>query len=351
MSETPEAPAGLLPLALQAALEESEASVLAVDRQCRVILSSRAFRQRFRVTGDNAPLAAAVPSLRGTALYSLLTAAARGELGSQRVEPMPSTHFMRGRIIAKDWGALLRLDEVVSDLEAEELRWELQDDFAHAFLTPVTLIGGYTELVQAQLAADDPGRKSLDLVLRQSQLLTDRVNHLLYISRLQAGKAELEFVALDLRLLLAEVVDVIIPRVDQKGQGLRVMIPENDVPIVGDHKAVYSLMLNLLDNSIKYTPYSGRIEVEVERRPPVARLIVRDNGIGIPAEQHERVFQRFYRTEEACKSSNPGVGLGLAEVRQIVQAHGSELQLTSSPGRGTAVQVDFPLRGNWQPEA
>jgi two-component system phosphate regulon sensor histidine kinase PhoR len=127
----------------------------------------------------------------------------------------------------------------------------------------------------------------------------------------------------------------------RKGVTLRVE-PIGDIPFVGDEDLLRRLMLNLLDNGIKYTPAGGSVTVKLVAGPPEVRIVVSDTGVGIPAEAAPHVFERFYRVERARSREDGGSGLGLAIARWVAEAHGGEIKLTSSPGRGTTFTVSLP---------
>ena len=111
------------------------------------------------------------------------------------------------------------------------------------------------------------------------------------------------------------------------------------------------MILNLLDNAVKYTPAGGEISLALTRQNGNAEIVVRDTGIGIPEADRQRIFDRFYRVDKARSRALGGAGLGLSIVRWIVEVHGGEIHIDSSPGRGSTFTVDLPLKAEGQVEA
>src|SRR5215813_7991572 len=128
-------------------------------------------------------------------------------------------------------------------------------------------------------------------------------------------------------------------------KGLRLMTDFDSTSIVlsGDDELLKRMILNLLDNAVKYTPEGGDVYVELSRRNGSAQLVVRDSGIGIPEVDLTRIFDRFYRVDKARSRELGGAGLGLSIVRWIVEAHGGSIDVKSSPNHGSAFTVDLPL--------
>jgi signal transduction histidine kinase len=146
----------------------------------------------------------------------------------------------------------------------------------------------------------------------------------------------------DLSALVAGVVETMRPLADARGIGLQADIA-NGVRLAGDGARLRQVFFNLLDNAIKYTPEGGRIEVRAEGRDRDTVVVVRDTGVGIPAEHLPRVFDRFYRVDKARSREEGGTGLGLSISKSIVAAHGGRIELSSTPGQGTTCTVTLPV--------
>lgn len=213
-------------------------------------------------------------------------------------------------------------------------------DAAHELRTPLTAVGGQLEMLMLG-AVSDPAqqRRALQRMNSELERMGRLVDDLLTLSRLDARPA-----------LRDEVVDVAMLMQDVTQQ-LRQLMPDHrltlnataPVPIMGDPDRLRQVCLNVLDNARKYTPAGGDVHVSVEQREGKAVITVSDTGVGIPADDVDHVWDRFYRVDQARTRPRGGAGLGLAIVKGIVEAHGGTATLTSTLGAGTTVTLCFPL--------
>jgi signal transduction histidine kinase len=168
------------------------------------------------------------------------------------------------------------------------------------------------------------------------------VESLLTISRLDAGEVKMDKSHLDLGELATSTAGEMKLLGEEKSIGLRIHA-ETGVHVVGDRVRLQQVIVNLIDNSIKYTPAGGMIEVRVGREGDSAVLEVSDNGLGIPAHALPHVFERFYRADKARSRATGGAGLGLSIVKAICAAHNGEIKVSSQEGRGSRFRVELPL--------
>ena len=202
-------------------------------------------------------------------------------------------------------------------------------DAAHELRTPLTAL-----TLQVQLAAralsDDERAIALDRMEQGVKRATRLVQQLLTMARLDPESAQKPAVPTDLAMLATTVVDELRPLAAQKSIVLEVDA-RTPVWVLGQEDALRILLTNLIDNAIRYTAASGQVEVSVQPGNATAQLIVQDNGPGIPADERERVFDRFYRGRDAAAG---GSGLGLAIVRQIADLHAGSVALSANPETG-----------------
>ena len=174
----------------------------------------------------------------------------------------------------------------------------------------------------------------------------DRLSHivegLFAISRLDAGEAATEWVALDLAHLAGATADQMSLLAEDKEIKLSCEALMG-VWVEGDRARLKQVVVNLLDNAIKYTPRGGAVELKVGREDGKAVLEVSDNGIGIPAEALPQVFERFFRVDDARSREQGGAGLGLSIVKSICTAHHGRVEVSSQPGRGSRFHVELPI--------
>jgi signal transduction histidine kinase len=215
-------------------------------------------------------------------------------------------------------------------------------DASHELRTPLTVLQGELESLvqQPQFTAD--WRDRVGSALEEVDRLAHIVEGLFAISRLDAGEAAAEWVPLDLTQLTAATADQMSLLAEDKGINVACDAGPS-VWVKGDRARLKQLVVNLLDNAIKYTAQGGAIALTVETQNSKAVLEVSDNGIGIPPEALPRVFERFFRVDEARSREQGGAGLGLCIVKSICTAHNGHVDVSSSPGAGSRFRVELPL--------
>jgi signal transduction histidine kinase len=226
--------------------------------------------------------------------------------------------------------------------EADRLKDEFVALISHDLRTPLTSIMGYLELAMDDDALGDEARSYLEVVQRNSERLLRLVNDLLFVARLEAGELDLHPTALDLGAVVRQSVEEARPRAAGKGIELGCEV-QSVQPLAGDKGRLFQLLDNLISNAIKFTPEGGRVDVRLLERDSRVRIEVADTGIGISAEDHARLFERFFRAKTATERHIPGTGLGLYIASAIAEAHGGSIDVDSEPGRGTTFCVVLPL--------
>jgi heavy metal sensor kinase len=215
-------------------------------------------------------------------------------------------------------------------------------DASHELRTPLTVLRGELENLGQDARLDEASRDTIGSMLEEVERLTDIVEGLVALSRLDAGEAKREWVPFDLADLTATTADQMNLLAEDKGISVRCG-PEQKVFVEGDRARLKQVIVNLLDNAIKYTSRGGTIQLNVTRQNGNAILDVADSGIGIPAESVPHVFDRFFRVDKARTRDEGGAGLGLSIVKSICTAHGAELQVESTVGKGSRFRIKLPL--------
>lgn len=214
-------------------------------------------------------------------------------------------------------------------------------DASHELRTPLTVLRTELEnLARNPQPGPDPYER-LGSLLQPVERLSKTVERLFALSRLDAGEAQTEWIAIDLGELVATTVDQMLLLAADKG--IKVSCDaQQRVVVTGDRSRLKQIVVNLLDNAIKYTPAGGAVHLRVTVSDGQAVLSVEDSGIGIPAEALPHVFERFYRVDTTRSTETGGAGLGLAIVKTICDAHGAVVRVASALGRGSSFQVTFP---------
>ena len=225
----------------------------------------------------------------------------------------------------------------------------LKDEFialvSHELRTPLTSIHGYLELLLDGGAGDLGAEQErfLAVVARNSKRLMQLVGDLLFMAQVEAGKLALELEEVDLNELMKECLEAAKPAADDKQIEL-VSEREETPAMLGDRSRIAQVLDNLVSNALKFTPHGGRVSVRVSRDGDDAVVEVADNGVGIPAVEQARLFERFFRSSNATDQAIPGTGLGLTIAKTIVERHEGSIEIESAEGAGTTVRLRLPLR-------
>jgi signal transduction histidine kinase len=244
-------------------------------------------------------------------------------------------------------GILRALERIRSRLiEADRLKDEFVALISHDLRTPLTSIMGYTELAlddEIEPKLDEERRGYLAVVSRSSSRLLRLVDDLLFVARLQSGRLDLTPTPLDLCEIARQAVSEAQRRADAKGIEL-VFDGNGEVPIDADRGRMFQLLDNLVSNAIKFTPEGGRIEIRVSSNGS-AVLEVCDTGMGFTAEEASRIFERFYRADNAIEGQVQGTGLGLFISQAITEAHGGTISASPRDGGGAIFRIELPNAG------
>jgi signal transduction histidine kinase len=238
--------------------------------------------------------------------------------------------------------ALALQNERLRELDA--LKDEFIASVSHELRTPLTSIRGYLELLQTEESENlrPEQREFLAIVDRNGERLLGLVSDLLFVAQIDAGRLELTLAETDLGRLVEQTVESGRPAAAEKGIRLNAEIEERSL-VAGDRIRLAQLLDNLVSNALKFTPRGGLVRVSLRTSGAKAVLEVSDTGVGMPAKDQERLFDRFYRTPSARRQAVPGTGLGLSIAKAIVDAHEGTISVISSEGNGTVFRIELPL--------
>jgi heavy metal sensor kinase len=216
-------------------------------------------------------------------------------------------------------------------------------DASHELRTPLTVLRGELESMVEDTKDNPEVQSRAASVLEEAERLARVVEGLFAVSRLDAGEAQKESMPFDLAGLAASTAEQMCLLAEDKGITVSCHAPQS-VEVRGDRARMKQVIVNLLDNAIKYTQPGGAVRLSVASAAGKAVLEVEDNGIGIPAEAQPHIFERFFRVDEARSREVGGAGLGLSIVKSICAAHGGRVEFRSSAGAGSRFRVELPLR-------
>ena len=241
-------------------------------------------------------------------------------------------------------GRIWTLREVTADRELDRLRDAFVAAVSHELRTPLTSISGFLELLgDEEQGLGEPARNYLSVIRRSTGRLQRIVEDLLLVAQIEAQRLELHRVPADLGELAAAAVEAARPAADERGVALELSLDGSSVAEL-DALRVSQVLDNLVSNAVKFTERDGSVTVSTAQTDGWARVVVADTGVGIPAEEQEQLFSRFFRASTATRRAIPGTGLGLVIAQAIVAEHGGTIELTSREGVGTTVTVALPVR-------
>lgn len=237
-------------------------------------------------------------------------------------------------------GAVVLTLDVTEREQREKLRREFSANVSHELKTPLTSISGFAELMSQGLVPPDKVREfSLD-IQKECTRLTNLVEDIIDLSRLEEGGGDMTWEDIDLYTLCDDVLQSLEPVA--KRQAVTLRLAGESLQVRGVYQVLREMIYNLCDNAIKYNRSGGSVTVTVARSAGRASVAVADTGIGIPYEDQSRVFERFYRVDKSHSRAIGGTGLGLSIVKHAAALHGAEIKLQSQPEDGTVITVLFP---------
>jgi two-component system, OmpR family, phosphate regulon sensor histidine kinase PhoR len=341
----------------QALLDSMVEGVLLLNPQGKVEHVNPALVRLFGLGGEirGKPVGEAVP-LPGLAELAQRTVQ-QGRLTDQELElpgEFPKTLQVNAvalrdpdRLLA---GTLFVFHDLTQYKRLGEQRREFVANVSHELRTPLSLIKGYTETLLGGAKEDpDTSTRFLQIIDKHADRLTFLIEDLLTISKLESGQVIMNLQPTNLHEIAAQVVDDLRVKAAERATQLRNDVPES-LRIHGDGDRLQQVLSNLVDNAIKYGRPGGRVVVGARSlHEDIVEAWVADDGVGIPAEARERIFERFYRVDKGRSREQGGTGLGLSIVKHIVQAHGGDVRVESEPGRGSCFYFTLP-RVNEAPE-
>jgi two-component system phosphate regulon sensor histidine kinase PhoR len=240
-------------------------------------------------------------------------------------------------------GGMLVLHDLTELRRLEEVRRQFVANASHELRTPLTAIKMMTEtLLAGAKEAPESRDRFLHVIERETNRLVALVDDLLDLSRIESGATQIHLEPVRLKGLVEGVRDEMLPRAEERGQSLRV---EADAALaaMAEPAALRQVLLNLVDNGIKYTPAGGEVAIRAWQNDGHALIAVQDTGIGIPHTETQRIFERFYRVDKARSRQEGGTGLGLAIVKHLVEALHGSIRVESVLNRGSTFTVALPI--------
>ncbi len=315
--------------------------VIAIDDHGKIIMANPQARVLLGLNGEDLtgkninealPLPAMAELFLGTAegkdTGSAEFTLAKGNILSLHVSPLCAP--------GRTFGAVGVLQDVTEIRRLEQMRREFVANVSHELRTPMTSIQGFVEALLDGMAEDKESQERyLNVILEETVRLNRLVNDLLDLSGLETGKTHWPVEDVALRPLLAGVIAKLQPQLEKHALTVEFRCPEDLPAVTGNRDRIQQVLINFLGNAIAFTPPGGRITLLAEQAGGFVRISVSDTGVGIPATEQDKVWDRFHKVDRSRARGSGGTGLGLAIARQIVEAHGGEVGLSSEPGNGS----------------
>jgi two-component system phosphate regulon sensor histidine kinase PhoR len=319
--------------------------LVAVDAQQRILLANRAAEQ---LLGIKMPDAQGQPVWEHVVVEGVTQAASEvlltGRPKNFSAGPINGIYLevMVSRLPAGA-GLVIVAHDVTEATRYQRLREDFVANVSHELRTPLAVIKGYVETLRDGAMEDsERAMQYLQTVATHADQLTNLVNDILDLSRLESRDALVEKQRVDVGATLRRVVDLVQPGAARKRQTLTLDVKEDLPGVLGNTEDLARALGNIVENAVKYTREAGWIRVSGSNDQKRVLIVVEDNGIGISKEDLPRIFERFYRSDRSRSREMGGTGLGLSIVKHIVQAHGGTVEVTSRLGAGSKFTVALP---------
>ncbi len=341
--------------------------IAVVDAGERIVFCNEAFAKAWSTTRPAAEGKSVLEVLRLPEIVALIRRALQGEEHLQgeistgettrpqtffvSVAPVPSFGEdlppPAARAVRSQFGAVVVMHEITELRRLEQVRKDFVANVSHELRTPLTAIHGFAEtLLGGALNDEKHSRRFVEIIRDHSARLSRLTDDLLKLSRIEAGKLPFDLTTVDLREVVSLEERAAQAAAAKKGIELSIArFPSKGARVRGEAGLLREVLRNLLDNAIQYTPAGGKVSVTAESNGSFAIVTVADTGIGIPKAEQARIFERFYRVDDARSREAGGTGLGLAISKHVVESHGGKIWVESAVGEGSKFYFSVPLAG------
>ena len=332
---------------MEAILSGMVEGVLAVDRQGHLQLVNRAAQTMLRVEADTVGRPY-LEVIRHPDIATQITSALRGEVVDSRELVLardPGRTFIArtAPVSASGGGAVLVLHDITDLRRADQIRRDFVANVSHELRTPLTAIRGYVEALLDDRSDDESTKRFLEITSRQSRHMERLVRDLLRLARLDAKQEVLEIAPCEVPQLFHGVLADLAPAIEAKHQHISESVSPGAATLEADPAKLHDIVRNLVENAVNYSPEDAEVRLEATRAGAHVIITVTDSGPGIPPNDLDRVFERFYRVDKS-RSRPGGTGLGLSIVKNLVNLHDGETRAENMPDGGARFTIALPVR-------
>jgi PAS domain S-box-containing protein len=327
---------------LEAILREAKEMIVVVDEDDQILLCNAAARAMWNLTDADLTNQRVEEVLPAASVRDLFAEAREDDRPVHREVTLDDERTFNAQLTPVEGvGRVLVMQDITHLKELDRLKTEFVATVSHDLRTPLTTIQGYVELLPRVGPLNERQRQFVERVEGSVQYITDLINDLLDIRRIEA-ELNLEMEVCDLRDLIEDVIEPLRTQAEEKNQALRWERPDTLPLVRANPRRLKQVVTNLVNNAIKYTEEGGRISVEAAKDDEHVVVRVIDNGIGIPPSEQPRIFDRFYRVESEETADIKGTGLGLSIVKAVIEKHDGRIWVDSTPGVGSVFTFILP---------
>ncbi|MCR4288322.1 MAG: ATP-binding protein [Deltaproteobacteria bacterium] len=336
-------------LILDIVAAEMRSGVLVLDGKGRALYANPFFLTAYPVDGPVEGRSINSITRDKTLLKTIDEFYSSGGSASAEIEVHEAGRNFAARLVPlkekKGIGLIIFLQDITEEKRVETIKKDFVANVSHELRTPLASIKGYSETLLDGAAEDENTlREFLRVIDRHATRMSRLIDDLLTLSKLESHEEAIESSPVDVRELILATAAGFEKQARDKSITIRSSIPESLPKALGDRYRLEQVVVNILDNAIKYTPSGGNVTLSASRQDGFIRIDVADTGIGIPKEDIPRIFERFYRVDKARSRELGGTGLGLAIVKHIIQGHGGRLNVESAPGKGSTFSFMLKYR-------
>ena len=317
--------------------------LLLINSRAEILSCNASAKEIFEINDASSKNAAYISDSHS--FRSMIAAALSGKNGYDSIRKGEKYYSVFATPVLQDGyicGAVIVIVDVTEKEERESLRREFTSNISHELKTPLTSISGFAEIIKSGLAAEGDAERFAEKIHKEASRLISLVGDIIRLSQLDGGEIPYDDEKVDLYEVACEVNERL-ESVAEKAEIEFSVVGERTL-IDGNYTIVEEIIYNLCDNAIKYNRRGGYVKINVFAENEECCVSVSDNGIGIPKDKRDRVFERFYRVDKSHSKEIGGTGLGLSIVKHAAAYHKASVDLVSEEGVGTTVTVRFPTK-------
>jgi len=334
---------------IEAILRNMVDGVLLVDRAKKIVLLNPAAEQMLGAPAADALGRDHLEITHHFDLDELLERVLKtGQPGTLEIRrARPEAQILEARLApageGEERGVLIVLRDITRSRQLEQMRTEFVANVTHELRTPLTSIRGFAEtLLEGALEEPETAAHFIGIIKRESEHLGSLIEDLLDLSRIESGKFKMRREKVEIAALVEDTVNRLLPKAQSLSVSLTTAVPPDLPTLTGDSERLSQVLINLVDNALKYTPAGGHVTVSVRVEEREIAVAVADTGTGIPKADLPRIFERFYRVDKARTRATGGTGLGLSIVKHIIDSHKGTIKAESEVGKGSIFTFTLP---------